>query len=628
MPSSVPRLHWWILGLALLGLVAHFVWLLVDPLSKGPWGGALHEAPLFVAIVVGGTPLLWELGVKISELEFGADLLAGISILVSVVLGEYLAGTVIVVMLSGGQALESFALERASSVLAALAKRMPTLAHRRRDGVIADVPVEQVEVGDLVVCFPHEICPVDGSVVEGRGSMDESFLSGEPYVISKTVGSNCLSGAVNGEGALVLRTERRAEDSRYAQIMRVMRDSEQRRPLMRRLGDQLGAWYTPFAVAAALLAWQLSGDPRRFLAVLVVATPCPLLIAIPVAIMGAISLAARRGIIIRDPAILERIETCTTAVFDKTGTLTYGRPKLTEIVVRDPWDEPRLLTLVAALERYSKHPLAAAVMERAKEAGVTLPEVHDLSERPGEGLGGQVGEHRVQLLSRRQWISLATAAGVAPEAASAELPSQEQGLECVAAVDGKLAGVLRFRDAPRADSRRFLDHLAAKHRFKRVMLVSGDRESEVRYLANLVGIQEVHGEQSPEQKLEIVRREQAAAPTLFVGDGVNDGPALAAAAVGIAFGKDSDVAGEAAGAVVVERSLGKVDELMHLGRRLRRIVLESVVGGMALSVIGMAFAAFGWLSPVQGAVLQEAIDVLAVLNAMRVGLTNEPLRDY
>ena len=255
-----------------------------EPSAKWSW----DEAPLFVTLFLGGAPLVWELLIKLRQGQFGADLLAGISILTSLLLHEYLAGSIVVLMLSGGEALEAFAVRRASSVLEALAKRMPAGAHRKVDGKLTEILLDHVTLGDALVVFPHEICPVDGTVVEGHGVMDESYLTGEPFMMSKTPGSLVLSGAINGDSALTLRADKLPADSRYAKIMQVMRESEQRRPRMRRLGDQLGAWYTPLAVMIAIAAWAASGEPIRFLGVLVVATPCPLLIAIPVAIISAI----------------------------------------------------------------------------------------------------------------------------------------------------------------------------------------------------------------------------------------------------------------------------------------------------------------------------------------------------
>ncbi len=583
-------------------------------------GLATADIPLLVALAC-GAPLVVGLGIGLTRLEFSSDLLAGISIVTSVILGEYLAGTLVVLMLSGGQALEAFAVRRASFALEALARRMPSVAHRKEDGAIGDVALAEVAVGDVLVVFPHETCPVDGVVIDGRSTMNESYLTGEPYFLAKAPGSEVLSGAINGEGALTIRAERSAVDSRYAKIMQVMRESEQRRPRLRRLGDQIGAIYTPLAVAIAVAAWAISGDASRFLAVLVVATPCPLLIAIPVAIIGSVSLAARRGIIIRDPAVLEKIDTCRTAIFDKTGTLTYGQPKLTEILPAEGFSEHEALAAVASLEQYSRHPLATAMIEAAAEAKLTLREGENVSERPGEGLRGVVGGRTIQVTSRKKL------AAQSPESAE-QLPPLAGGLECVVLIDGRYAATFRFRDEPRAEGRSFVRHLKPRHGFERVLLVSGDRESEVRYLAGKVGIAEVYAGQSPEQKVEIVRGETARANTVFMGDGINDAPALTAATVGIAFGQASDVTTEAAGAVVLESSLERVDELMHIGRRMRTIALQSAIGGMGLSLVGMGVAAAGYLPPVAGAIAQEVIDVLAVLNALRASIAPATLSDY
>jgi heavy metal translocating P-type ATPase len=554
-------------------------------------------------------------------LQFGSDLLAGLSIVTSAILGEYLAGSLVVLMLSGGEALEAYAVRNASSVLNALAKRMPTVAHRRFDGRVEDVAIADVAIGDVVVVFPHEACPIDGTVMDGHGIMDESYLTGEPYQISKAPGAQVLSGALNGESALTIRADRRAVDSRYAKIMQVMRDSEQHRPRMRRLGDQLGAFYTPLAVGIAIAAWAASGESRRFLAVLVVATPCPLLIAIPVAIIGAISLAARRGIIIKDPVVLEKIETCRTAIFDKTGTLTYGTPKLIETIAAAGHTTDEVLALAASVERYSKHPLASAIVEAAREQKILPREAMEISERPGEGLRGVVNGVRVRITSRKSLLEQQ------PELA-ARLPESSGSLECTVLVDDRLAGVMRFRDEPRLEGVSFVNHLLPKHRFERILLVSGDRESEVRYLADRVGIREVYFSQSPEQKLELVREETKRANTLFLGDGINDSPALTAATVGVAFGSKSDVTSEAAGAVILDTSLEKVDEFFHIGRRMRTIALQSAIGGMALSAVGMLFAAAGALPPVAGAIIQEVIDMAAVLNALRVNWSPPALTDY
>ena len=579
-----------------------------------------YQAPLLATFALGGLPLLYDLLLKVLKREFGSDLLGGISIVTSVLLGEYLAGSIIVLMLSGGEALESYALRSASSVLAALAKRMPSVAHRKQESGIIDVALDQVSVGDLLVVYPHDICPADGMVVEGHGVMDESYLTGEPFQITKTCGSTVISGAINGEAALTIRTTQRAADSRYAKIMEVMRESESKRPQLQRLGDQLGAIYTPVALTVALLAWWISGDSIRFLAVLVIATPCPLLLAIPIAVIGSISLCARRAIIVKSPVTLEQIAGCRTAIFDKTGTLTYGEPKLTDQIIAPGFSQTDVLTLVASLERYSKHPLARAIVAAAKDPLLQLPEASEVGEQPGQGLRGTVAGHRIQVTSRSKL--LAQNLGGADQ-----LPPVAGGLECVIAIDDRYAAAFRFRDAPRTESRSFVNHLGPKHHFTHVMIVSGDRESEVRYLADQVGITEIYAQKSPEEKLAIVRQQTAKARTLYVGDGINDAPAMMAATVGMSIGQNSDVTAEAAGVVIMDNSLKKVDEFMHISRRMRIIALQSAVGGMTLSAVGMIFAASGYLSPVNGAILQEVIDVLAVLNALRAAFPPKVIHD-
>jgi heavy metal translocating P-type ATPase len=580
----------------------------------------IYQIPLLATLVFGGIPLVYELARNLLRREFGSDLLAGISIVTSVLLDEYLAGSIVVLMLSGGEALENYALRNASSVLRALAKRMPAIAHQKRDSVIADVALDDIAVGDTLVVYPHDICPVDGTVVDGNGVMNEAFLTGEPFEITKAPGSAVISGAVNGESALTITATRRAIDSRYAKIIEVMRESEQNQPHLRRLGDQLGAIYAPVAVTIAVLAWAVSGEAVRFLAVLVIATPCPLLIAIPVAIIGSISLAARRSIVVKNSAVLEQITECRTAIFDKTGTLTYGEPKLTEQLIASGFTQKEVLTLAASLELYSRHPLARAILAAAKAEGLHLQQASHVSEPPGQGLRGRVSDRQIQITNRGKLLS--------QKILGAEyLPPIAGGLECIIVIDGQFAATFRLRDAPRAEGRSFIQHLGPKHQFQRVMILSGDRESEVRYLAEQVGVTEIHAEQSPEQKLAIVRQETAVAKTLYVGDGINDAPAMMAATIGMAVGQNSDVTAEAADVVAMENSLKKVDEFMHISRRMRSIALQSAVGGMVLSLGGMMFAAGGYLAPVAGAISQEIIDVLAVLNALRAALPPKLISD-
>ncbi len=606
-------------AVTLVGIAVHLVLVAVRP------GSTAADVPLWIVVVLGGVPLVWQVVRALLSRQAGADLLAATSIVAAVLLGEWLVAAIIVVMMSGGQGLESAATARASATLDALARRSPTVAHRLLQtdlsGGTEDVPAEQVRAGDLLAVLPHELCPVDGVVVAGHGSMDESYLTGEPYVVPKSVGSTVLSGAVNAETVLSVRATARAQDSRYAQIVSVLRDAEENRPPIRRLADRLGAWYTVLALGLGVLGWVVSGEPRRFLAVVVVATPCPLLIGVPVAMVGAISLAAKRGIILRNPSVLEQLDRVETVLFDKTGTLTYGRPVVTEVLVRDGYDERRVVADAAAVEQYSRHPLASAVIEHARARDLSTPSVASVSEEPGRGLLGDVEGRRVRLTNR------AGAAAIDPEGAR-QLPDTASGLEAVVLVDDRYAATIRFRDQPRSDALDFIAHLPTHHGIAHAMILSGDRETEVRYLADLVGIDEVHAGVSPERKLEIVQRHVEHGPTMFLGDGINDAPAMAAATVGVAFGTGSDVTSEAADAVVLDSSLERVDDLLHIGRRMRRIALQSALGGIALSAVGMGLAVVGLLTPVAGAVAQEGIDLLAILNAARVALVRGPLADF
>ncbi|MBP6003325.1 MAG: heavy metal translocating P-type ATPase [Pyrinomonadaceae bacterium] len=606
--------------ITLIAMAVHLVLRFGVQGGRTVYGLPVEAIPLLIALAC-GTPLVIRLVVKIFHFEFSSDLLAGISIVTSILLDEYLAGTLVVLMLSGGQALEAYAVRRASFALEALAKRLPTFAHKKNGAVVDDIQLAEVIVGDELVVFPHETCPADGVILDGHSTMNESYLTGEPYLLPKAVGSTVLSGAINGEGALTIRADKTATDSRYAKIMQVMRDSEERRPQLRRLGDQIGAIYTPITVVIAIAAWFFAGDPERFLAVLVVATPCPLIIGIPVAIIGSVSLAARRGIIIKDPAVLEKIDTCSVAIFDKTGTLTYGEPKLTEVIPADGTDPGTSLAAVASLERYSRHPLATAIVDAASSAKLVLHEAMEVSESPGAGLYGVINGHTVRVTSRKKIVEYS------PQDVHS-LPPLAGGLECIVLIDGRYAATFRFRDEPRDEGKDFVRHLGPKHGFDRILLVSGDREGEVGYLAEKVGITEVHAGQSPEQKLALVQEETRHANTVFMGDGINDAPALTAATVGLAFGQGSDVTAEAAGAVILDSSLERVDELLHIGRRMRNIALQSAVGGIGLSLIGIAAAATGYLPPVAGALTQEIIDVLAVLNALRASLTPSVLSDH
>ena len=574
---------------------------------------------LLIAILISALPLGTELVRQLFNRNFGVDILAFLSIACSVALKQYWVAAIVILMLSGGKALEEYATQRASSVLRALAKRMPQIAHRFGAGdSTTDVSIEEISIGERLMVYPHDLCPVDGIVLRGYGSMDESYLTGEPFLIAKAPGAAVLSGAINGDSALAIQATRKASESRYAKIVEVLHASEENRPRIRRLGDRLGIWYTPLAIAIASLSWIISGDPERFLSVLVIATPCPLLLAIPVAIIGAISVGARRGIVIKDPSILEKLSSCITLIVDKTGTLTYGKPSLTETLCTSNWPRRDLIQFAASLEKYSKHPLGSAILAAAENEDIPLINPTEVSESPGHGLTGLLEGHTVALTSRSKL----------PSSLKEQLSDLGGGMECVILIDDSLAGLMRFRDEPRHESKPFLKHVGAHHGFTKTVLLSGDRASEVIHFADGMGFSQVHGGKSPEEKLALVRQLTERERTLYIGDGINDAPAMMNATVGIALGTNSDITSEAAGAVVLQSSLASIDELIHIGNRMRRIALTSAVGGMSLSAVGMALGATGHLAPIEGAILQEIIDLLAILNSLRMILPTAPLSDF
>lgn len=582
-------------------------------------GSALAQRILLLFLLVACVPLLVDLTRQLWKLKFNVDLLAALSIASAIAFRQYWVAAVVILMLSGGKALEDYATRRASSILGALAKRMPQVAHRiGADGAPLDVALDQVAVGDVLAVFPHEICPVDAAVVSGNGAMDESYLTGEPFLIAKAPGATVMSGALNGDSVLTVQATRVAADSRYARIVQILKDSEMHRPHMRRIADRLAGWYTPAAILIALASWAVSGNPERFLAVLVIATPCPLLLAVPIAIIGAISVAGKRGIIIKDPAVLETIPGCETLIADKTGTLTYGRPKLQEVVCLGPWSRNELLRLAASLEQYSKHPLAGAVISAAQAERIEPAITHEVFEIPGHGVTARVERHMVMITGRDR---LANQMG-------RTLPPISPGLESVVIVDGAIAGVLRFHDESRIETRPWLGHLHSRHGIQRVVLLSGDRVPAVEAFAREVGIHETYGGKSPEEKLAIVRDLTAHGPTLYIGDGVNDAPAMMSATAGIAMGVNSDITAEAAGAVILQSSLASVDELMHIGTKMRHIAFTSAIGGIGLSAIGIAASAAGYLKPIEGAVLQECIDLLSIFYALRMAIPSGSVGDF
>jgi heavy metal translocating P-type ATPase len=563
-------------------------------------------------------PLTVSIARTLAAGRVGVDAIALVAMAGALAVGEYLAGAVIALMLSGGNALEAAASRRARRELTALLERMPTIAHRRRGEAWVEVPVEELEIGDTVLVRPGELIPVDGTVVSPQATVDESALTGEPLPVDMVRGAPVSSGASNAGAAFELRATRLASDSAYANIVRLVRAAETQRAPFVRIADRYAAVFLPLTLAIAAAAWALSGDAVRAVAVLVVATPCPLILAAPIAIVSGVSRAARAGVIVKGGAAIEQLGEARTVLLDKTGTMTLGAPQVEEIVPLDGVPEDELLRLAASLDQLSAHVLAESLVHEAERRGLRLAEPTDAVEDPGQGVAGEIDGHSVAIGSPAWLRSQGHEVDAAPEA-----PSDGDGAglaRVLVGVDGRLAGVIVMADHLRDDARELPRALRAVG-IGRIAMVTGDRRAVAERIGAETGLDEVYAEQSPEEKLDVVREMRAdpgLAPVVMVGDGVNDAPALAIADVGIAMsGPGATVSSETADAVIVADRIDLVATAVALGRRALRIARQSVVFGIGLSVAAMGFAAFGYIPPVAGALLQEGIDVAVILNALR-----------
>jgi heavy metal translocating P-type ATPase len=544
----------------------------------------------------------------------GVDLIALLAMSVALGLGQALAGAVVALMLSGGLTLEAYADGRARRELSALVARAPRTVRRRRGDALETAPVEEVRRGDLLLVGPGEVVPVDGAGT-GPVVLDESALTGESRPVERGAGSLVRSGAVNAGPPFELRAVTTAAESTYAGIVRLVREAEASKAPFERMADRYGLLFLPVAVAVAAGAWLLSGDPVRALAVLVVATPCPLILAAPVALVAGISREARRGLIVKSGGALETLARARVVVLDKTGTLTAGTPRVSDVeaFAARPGDE--LLRLAASLDQVSAHVFAPAIVAAAAARGLALDFPAGVEERAGAGILGVVAGHRVAV-GRAAW-----AAGGAPLSPAAEALRRRCSIEGTSsvfvAVDGELAGALVLEDPVRGDAPRAIREMR-RAGVRRVVVATGDHPDVGALVGAAVGADAVLADQSPAGKVEAVRRERAGGVTVMVGDGVNDAPALAAADVGVAMGaRGATASSEAADVVMTVDRLDRLAEGLRIARRTRGIALQSVVAGMSLSIGAMAVAAAGFLPPVAGAVLQEGIDVLVILNALR-----------
>ena len=547
--------------------------------------------------------------------RFAADLVAALAVLAAILLDQPLPGLVVVLMQTGGEALERRAATRASRAVAALEAEAPRTAHRLAGGAVQDIPAEEVAAGDRLLLRPGELVPCDARVVEGRSHVDRAQLQGEPVPERVGPGTMLRSGARNLEGALTLTALRPAAESTYAQIVALVRSAQASKAPLQRVADRYATWFTPLTLAVCAAAWALSGDADRVLAVLVVATPCPLILAAPVAVIGGIDRAARRQVIFRHGGALEAIATVDTAVFDKTGTLTVGRPEVAAVLPAPGWSADEALRLAGALEEASGHPLGRSVVLAARARGLEAPFPDEVVEAAGSGVRGRVGDRAVA-------VGSPGFVGKAMPGAARQLAALRDGRAQLAAdvgVDGAAAGVILFADHPRPELGAALARLG-RLGIREVHLLSGDHRANAVALAAEAGITRVEGDLLPQDKAARVRDLTAAGRrVLMVGDGTNDAPALSAAAVGLALGGlgSGGIAAEAADVVLLADDLGRIPEAGAIGRETMRVARQSILAGLGLSAAGMVFAALGHLPPTAGAVAQEAIDLGVILNALR-----------
>ena len=542
----------------------------------------------------------------------GVDLIAVLSLIGTLLVGEYLAGALIAVMLAGGRALEAAAERRASHDLRALLEHAPRFARRRVGSAVSMIALDEVAVDDLLVVGPGEVVPVDGRIADAVAVLDESVLTGEALQVERGVGEPVRSGVVNAGSAFEMHATATAADSTYAQIVLLAAQAQAENAPLVRLADRYATWFLPLTLLVAGAAWLASGSPVRAVAVLVVATPCPLLLAAPVAIVSGLSRASRHGVVIRSGGALENLGHATTLVMDKTGTLTMGRPVVIDIAAAPGRDAIEILRLAASVDQVSPHVLAEAIVTEALTRGLHLSLPTAVVEEPGRGVTGTIGDQRVQVgklahdTVGAEWARAAVNRALLDTAAIAWV-----------CVDGQRVGAVLLRDPLRRNAPRTVRRLRSAG-LNRLVMLTGDRAGPAREVAAVLGLDEVYAEQSPADKVAAVRTERDRAVTVMVGDGVNDAPALAAASVGVAMGaRGATASSEAADIVLTTDRLDRLADAMDIARWSRRIAVQSAVVGMGLSLAAMAIAAIGWLPPAAGALLQEGIDVAVILNALR-----------
>ena len=545
---------------------------------------------------------------EIKNRKYGVDILAVIAIVSTLIIGEYWASLVIVIMITGGESLENFASNRAKSELKALLSRVPKITHLvQNDGSIVNIPVADVKPNMILQIRAGEVLPVDGVLIQGSGYLDESSITGESLPVEVNKGDAVMSGAVNGTTVINIKALKTAQESEYSEIVRLVQIASESTSPFVRLADRYAVPFTLVSVLIGILAWIISGDPKRFAEVLVVATPCPLLIAAPVAIISGMSRASKRGIIIKSGAVLEKLSEVKTMIFDKTGTLTENILEIAEIIPSSLSNEKELITIAASLEQGSSHVLARAISIYAKDNSIKLKKVYRLHEEPGNGINGYIDKQFIKIGSqkylKRQKVNIS------------EIKSQEKTAIYIAR-DGEYLGVITFKDALRKNSHSTIKKLS-KSGISNIAMLTGDNNETAQRIAKLVGITDVVSECLPQDKLNALNKFKNK-PIAMIGDGINDAPVLAASDVGIAMGSRGEtVASESSDIVIMLDDISKVYDSYSISRKSMRIATQSVLLGIGLSVGLEIFAAFGFIPALFGAGMQEAIDILVISNALR-----------
>ena len=603
-PSFHDRLNSALLAVALLGLVSGLGLLVAGKADMAPVAWTAGVVPVLAALVVEIVRSLW-------KGEVGLDIVAALSMSAALLFGETLAAAVVALMYSGGTFLESFAEGRARREMSDLLSRVPRTATRHQSGALEEVPLEDIKPGDLLLIRQGDVAPVDGTVTSARAMLDQSALTGEAMPIRLEQGQDVMSGSTNAGEAFDLRVTRAASDSTYAGIVRLVEAAQASKAPMARLADRYSLLFLAVTVALATAAWWFTGDPIRAVAVLVVATPCPLILAVPVALVAGLSRAAHFGVLIKGAKPLEALARIKTLILDKTGTLTDGRPQIVSIEAHGELSKDEILHFAASLDQASKHPIAQAIVTAARAGRGALPIPENVVETPGEGVAGTIAGRLVAVGGA---AFVAAQVGIAvPDSAVITAGSVVVSL----AVDGKLMGHIVMADALRSGT---ADLLAGLRRLgvARIVLATGDRRAVAEAVTVGLALDAVHADLTPDQKVQLVLTERETGPVMMVGDGVNDAPALAAADIGVAMGaRGAAASAEAADVVLLVDHLDRLLPGIEIAQKSRRIALESVAAGIGLSILGMVAAALGYLTPVQGALVQEAIDVAVILNALR-----------